>query len=109
MGPPVVGIWLSESLSRARARGGGAGALLSSQGNMRPEERKQRLEYLNRRFGLDKPLMVQYGRWLNSVSPVGFRIHSDDDVAVTSGSAKPREIDFRHPAFKWPDLGRSFV
>lgn len=47
-------------------------SLLSQEGNMRPGERQTRVAYLNKRYGLNKPLIVQYGRWLNGILPVGF-------------------------------------
>ncbi|HEY7116863.1 MAG TPA: ABC transporter permease [Tepidisphaeraceae bacterium] len=120
--PTVLGITLLVFLVMAMAPGGVAGALLSAQGNMRPEERRLRMEYLNRRYGLDKPIMVQYGRWLNRVSPIGFRTYTDDDPKVRDAAARARqagegvkpsvragELDFRHPTIKWPDLGDSFL
>src|SRR5881392_1582972 len=85
--PTLLGITLLVFLVMASAPGGVAGALLSSQGNMRPEERRLRMEYLDRRYGLDKPMMVQYGRWLNRVSPIGFRTYADDDPAVQRAAA----------------------
>src|SRR5207302_1305518 len=80
--PTVLGITLLVFLVMAMAPGGVAGVLLSAQGNMRPEERRLRREYLNKRYGLDKPVLVQYGRWLNRVSLLGFEMYGDDDSAV---------------------------
>jgi peptide/nickel transport system permease protein len=66
----------------ASAPGGIAAFALSQQGEMRPAEKKFKMEYLNRRYGLNKPLMIQYLRWLNKVSPVGFRTWTQDDQQV---------------------------
>jgi ABC-type dipeptide/oligopeptide/nickel transport system permease component len=118
--PTVLGITLLVFLVMASAPGGVAGALLSSQGNMRPEERRLRMEYLDRRYGLDKPMMVQYGRWLNRVSPIGFRTYADDDPAVqraaaavagtgTKPSLRAGDVNLTRPTVKWPDLGDSFL
>lgn len=69
--------------------------LMAGDGNMRPDERKAREEYLRVRYGLGQPLYVQYARWLNKVSPVGF--HTDDQGKWTTF------------AIKVPDLGDSFA
>jgi ABC-type dipeptide/oligopeptide/nickel transport system permease component len=74
---------------------GGAGADLSRGEGMRPEERRALQKYLNERYGLDKPLLVQYLRWLNRVSPVGLKIKEDGSLGA--------------PTFKAPDMGHSFI
>jgi microcin C transport system permease protein len=74
---------------------GGAGADLGRGEGMRPEERRALQKYLNERYGLDKPLLVQYLRWLNRVSPIGLKIKGDGSVGA--------------PTFKTPDLGHSFI
>jgi ABC-type dipeptide/oligopeptide/nickel transport system permease component len=51
---------------------GGVGAnLVTAEFGMRPEERVAMRKYYNERYGLDKPLYVQYFKWLNKVSPIG--------------------------------------
>ena len=72
---------------------GGAGADLARAEGMRPEERRALQRYLNERYGLDKPLLVQYGRWLNRVSPVGFRAWSAEDPEVVE--SRKREAKLR--------------
>ncbi|MEL7339611.1 MAG: ABC transporter permease [Bacteroidota bacterium] len=47
---------------------------------------------ISKRFGLDQPLYVQYGKYLNQLSPLGFR----------------EEADGGGFAFKAPSLGRSY-
>lgn len=69
--------------------------LLASDGNMRPDERKAREEYLDRRYGLKKPIYVQYCRWLNKISPIGFATNPDG----STGMFRP----------KLPDFGDSFA
>jgi peptide/nickel transport system permease protein len=64
---------------------------------MRPAERKARVEYLNRRYGLNRPYIVQYLAWLNNISPVGKK---------EAGTGYPRDW---HVGFKTPDLGQSFT
>src|SRR5688572_13279857 len=86
--PTLIGITLLVFLVMALAPGGVAGALLSAQGTMRPQERKATEEYLNRRFGLDKPILVQYLRWLHAVSPFGVERYQEDDPAVERARAE---------------------
>src|SRR5258706_14037773 len=74
---------------------GGAGADLSKGEGMRPEERRALQKYLNERYGLDKPLLVQYVRCLNLVSPICLKTNE-------YGS-------FGAPTTKTPDLGHSFI
>lgn len=51
---------------------GGVGAQNMTDSNMKPEERKALMDYYNKRYGLDQPAPLQYLRWLNNVSPIGF-------------------------------------
>src|SRR5215471_1988474 len=48
--------------------------LLPPGGDLRPGQRALREAYLQERYGLNDPKIVQYLRWLNNVSPVGFQI-----------------------------------
>lgn len=70
--------------------------LLSKEGTMRPGEEALRKAYLNKRYGLDKPPVVRYLKWLNAISPVGLK---DKDTGFPS----PWPV-----GFKSPDLGNSF-
>ena len=92
--PTLVGMTMLVFFVMATSPGG-AGADLARAEGMRPEERRALEKYLNERYGLDKPLLVQYGRWLNRVSPVGFRVKEDGSLGGL--------------AVKWPDLGRSWI
>lgn len=93
--PTLVGMTLLVFFVMAFSPGGAGADLARGQG-MRPEERRALQKYLNERYGLDKPLLVQYGRWVNRVSPIGFVTHPDGSLTF-------------HPTFKWPDLGHSFI
>jgi ABC-type dipeptide/oligopeptide/nickel transport system permease component len=93
--PTLVGMTMLVYFVMATSPGG-AGAQLAQDVGMRPEERRALQKYLNERYGLDKPVIVQYGRWLNRVSPVGFATNPDGTVS------------FR-PVLKAPDLGHSFI
>lgn len=95
--PTLIGVTLVVFFVIALSPGGLGGALLSAEGQLRPEERKAVMAYYNARYGLDKPLVVQYLKWLNRVSPVGFK---------NAGEGRPRSARF---GFKVPDLGESWV
>ena len=62
--------------------------LLPPGGAMRPGERAAREAYLDERYGLGKPPTLQYLRWLNNISPVGFRTWKRDDPPVAEAKAK---------------------
>ncbi|MGD1277918.1 MAG: ABC transporter permease [Tepidisphaeraceae bacterium] len=95
MFPTLLGMTLVTFLIMGLSPGGVGGTLLNAQGTMKAEAAKAQREYLERRFGLNKPLIVQYVRWLNEISPVGFETGSDQNGGT----------------FRWlktPDLGYSF-
>lgn len=92
--PTLVGITLVIFLVMAFSPGG-VGASLLHEGSMRAEEAQALRQYYETRYGLNKPWYVQYARWLNQVSPVGFEVHGD-------GSLGPLTL-------KAPDLGTSFI
>lgn len=95
--PTLVGMTALVFFVMALSPGGTAADLMRGEQGMRPEERKARAEYLEKRYGLNKPLPVQYLRWLNKVSPFGVK---------ESGVGFP---SFLPLGFKVPDLGESFT
>lgn len=94
--PTVIGATMLVFSLLALMPGGFAGSLMTREGQLRPEERKVVEAYLKQRYGLDKPLPVQYVRWLNLVSPIGVK-----DI----GKGFPGGWKF---GFKAPDLGESW-
>ena len=92
--PTLLGISLLVFSIMAAAPGGVGANLLSQGGDLRAEERAALERYVNQRYGLDKPLPEQYARWLNNVSPIGFRVDQN---------RQPQGF-----GFKVPDLGSSF-
>ncbi len=92
--PTLLGITVIVYFMIALAPGGIGANLLSSEGTMRPEERKAMQEYLNKRYALDKPVTVRYFHWLNRISPVGFTDKAEGKSAF---------------GFKAPDFGESFI
>lgn len=125
--PTLIGITMIVFFTIALSPGGIGGSLLSGEGNMRPAERAQRRAYLEERFGLDKPYVVQYLRWLNNVSPIGFGTWKSTDPIVMAAAQeaaklppnpdgsrpKPKiragDVRLSRPGIKWPDLGKSWT
>jgi peptide/nickel transport system permease protein len=93
--PTLIGITALVFFVMSLAPGGVMASLMSQEGEMRAAERAARQQYLNERFGLNDPKPVQYLRWLNHVSPLGW-------VRGADGR-------WHGPGFKAPDLGRSFT
>ncbi len=92
--PTLLGITAVVFFVMALAPGGVGASLLTHEGQMNPQQRRAMEQYLNQRYGLDKPPVVQYLRWLNKVSPFGYRDRADAKRGL--------------PWFKSPDLGESF-
>lgn len=96
MFPTLLGITLVVFVVMAAAPGGISAQALVDGLNLEPQAKKALEDYYNRRYGLDQPAPVQYLRWLNNVSPVGFQI---DEITGELG---------RFSFFKGSDLGMSF-
>lgn len=96
--PTLIGITAVVFFIMAASPGGVGGSLLDQMGEMEPGQAKAIRDYYNKRYGLDKPAYVQYGRWLNQISPVGFKLADTEDGSYELGEF----------GFKTPDLGKSF-
>ncbi len=73
MVPTLFGVTAVVFFVMALAPGGFGGTVLSEHGAQTEGEEARRIRaYFERRYGLDKPPVVQFGRWLNQVSPLGF-------------------------------------
>ncbi len=92
--PTLLGITMVVFAVMASAPGGISAEGLV-EGNMKPAEKKAMIDYYNKRYGLDDPMPVQYLRWLNNISPIGFTFD------------KERNID-GFSLVKGSDLGESF-
>ena len=99
MFPTLIGITAVVFFVMALSPGGVGGQLLSELGEMEAEKQKALKAYYQRRYGLDKPIAVQYMRWLNQISPIGFEMVEQPDGSSALGA-------FR--LYKTPDLGKSF-
>jgi peptide/nickel transport system permease protein len=93
--PTLLGITIVVFAVMAAAPGGISAASLVDGQNLDPEARREIEAYYNRIYGLDSPPTVQYLRWLNNVSPIGFEF--DDNAEIQSFSFT-----------KGSDLGNSF-
>lgn len=74
--PTLIGVTLLVFIIMAKAPGGFESALEDGNQSMGGEARRLKQEFINR-YALDKPIYVQYGRWLNQVSPIGFKMTGD--------------------------------
>jgi len=92
--PTLLGITMVVFAVMASAPGGISAEGLV-EGNMKPAEKKAMIAYYNKRYGLDDPMPVQYLRWLNNISPIGFTFDKDRNINGFS-------------LFKGSDLGESF-
>ncbi|MEM6458496.1 MAG: ABC transporter permease [Planctomycetota bacterium] len=96
--PTLIGVTAVVFFIMAWSPGGIGGSEAVAGGEMEGRSQLAQQQYLNERYGLDAPLVVQYGRWLNRVSPVGFASGSGGKVQWD----QPRLL-------KWPDLGESLA
>lgn len=71
--PTLLGITLVVFTTMALAPGGITAQSLVDDVGLNPQEKAALESYYNKRYGLDQPAPVQYLRWLNNVSPVGFK------------------------------------
>lgn len=78
--PTLLGITLVVFTVMAASPGGlSVQNLVDTQG-MEPEARKALEDYYNKRYGLDQPAPVQYLKWLNNISPVGFTFDQNSEI-----------------------------
>ncbi len=87
--PTLLGITLVVFAVMASAPGGLSAQSLVEGQNLDPEAKQAMEAYYNRVYGLDQPAPVQYLRWLNNISPVGFTRDDDGEIdgfSLTKGS-----------------------
>ena len=93
--PTLLGVTLVVFAVMASSPGGISAQSLVEGQNLEPQAKKALEDYYNRLYGLDQPAALQYLRWLNSVSPVGFDIDENGELG---------DFNWLKPS----DLGRSF-
>jgi peptide/nickel transport system permease protein len=92
--PTLFGMTALVFFIMAMAPGGiGGAALAAAGGNVRGAEAARIRAYYEKRYHIKSPLAVQYARWINEISPLGFR---EDDAG-----------NFTTFGFKVPSLGES--
>ncbi|MEM7625225.1 MAG: ABC transporter permease [Planctomycetota bacterium] len=76
--PTLLGVLAVVFFVMAYSPGEFGGTVLTEDGaQTEGEDAKRARKALERRYGLDLPKAAQFGRWLNQVSPVGFRMSGD--------------------------------
>jgi ABC-type dipeptide/oligopeptide/nickel transport system permease component len=95
MFPTLLGITMVVFIVMAASPGGISAQSLIEGQNLEPQAKKALEDYYNRLYGLDQPAPIQYLRWLNNVSPVGFTFDKDNHIDGFS-------------FFKGSNLGTSF-
>jgi microcin C transport system permease protein len=93
MFPTLLGMTALVFFIMGLSPGGIGGTMLDQYGNAQSADAERIREYYNKRYHISDPLMVQYCRWLNEISPLGLK--SKDDGSFGSFG------------FKWPSLGES--
>ncbi len=94
--PTLFGMTVIVFFVIAIGPGGIGGAMLAAAGgNVRGAEAAHIRAYYEKRYHINSPVVVQYGRWLNLISFVGWNL--DDDG------------NFTHFGLKWPSLGESIA
>jgi ABC-type dipeptide/oligopeptide/nickel transport system permease component len=92
MVPTVVGITFVVFLLLALSPGGIGAALTASAGGQQDASKAAILQaYLEDRYGLNDPVLVQYGRWLHRISPVKFGVR-DQLTPAGERLRAPKEI-----------------
>lgn len=87
--PTLLGITLVVFIVMAAAPGGITAQSLVGGTDMKPQEKQALMDYYNKRYGLDDPPPLQYLRWLNNISPIGFTLNENNDFdkfSFTKGS-----------------------
>lgn len=93
--PTLLGITLVVFAPMVLAPGGISIQGITAGQNLKAEERKALEAYYSHRYGLDLPAPLQYLRWLNSISPIGFPVDAEGNLG-------------RFSWHKGSDLGMSF-
>lgn len=98
--PTLIGITFLVFMLIALSPGGIGAAMRVSGGQMEASSRALREAYLDDRYGLDDPPVVQYVRWLGRVSPIKFG--GRDQVDPTGEFIQsPKALK---PPPRWEDL-----
>jgi ABC-type dipeptide/oligopeptide/nickel transport system permease component len=99
--PTLIGITFLVFMMVALAPGGiGATLKVSAGGTMQSQQGTALLQaYLEDRYGLDDPVVVQYVRWLGRISPIKFSAR--DQVAPSGERIQPPKPIKEPPLWPW--------
>lgn len=100
MVPTLLGITIVVFAVMAAAPGGITAQSLVGGTDMSPQEKQALTDYYNQRYGLDDPPPLQYLRWLNNISPIGFTLdenHAFDEFSLTKGSDLGESLYYGRP------------
>ncbi len=98
--PTLVGITIIVFSVMALSPGGISAQSLVEGQNLEPQTKKALEDYYNKRYGLDSPAPLQYLRWLNNVSPIGFTHNTDGEIdgfSLVKGSNLGRSFRYGRP------------
>jgi peptide/nickel transport system permease protein len=98
--PTLLGITLVVFVVMASSPGGISAQSLVEGQNLDPEAKQEIEAYYNRLYGLDDPAYLQYLRWLNNVSPIGFVFDEENRLSGFSfakGSNFGRSFRYGRP------------
>jgi ABC-type dipeptide/oligopeptide/nickel transport system permease component len=98
--PTLFGITIIVFAVMAAAPGGISAQSLIQGQNLEPAAKKAMEEYYNRLYGLDQPAPVQYLRWLNNISPIGFTFDAGNNIesfSFTKGSDLGTSFYYNRP------------
>lgn len=99
MVPTLVGMTMVVFFVMALSPGGVGGNALNEIGELDTQQGRMIRRYYEQRYGLSDPLLTQYLRWLNHVSPIGFKARINE--------AGQRELG--PLTIKAPNLGESMA
>jgi microcin C transport system permease protein len=91
--PTLIGMAAIVFTVVSMAPGGIEATVMPRDAQIKPEERQAMQKYLNKRYGLDRPKYIQFFRWLNKVSPLGFATYADDDPRVIAADEKENQAE----------------
>lgn len=101
--PTLLGITLIVFVVMAASPGGISTQSLVEGQNLEPKAKKALEDYYNKLYGLDQPAPVQYLRWLNNISPIGFTYDQNsriDGFSFTKGSDLGRSFRYGRPVME---------
>jgi peptide/nickel transport system permease protein len=79
--PTLIGVTIVVFGVMSLTPGEAGGEDLTAVEGLDPEQVAAIREYRRTRFGLDQPPHIRYLRWINQVSPVGFSVNEDGELA----------------------------